>query len=198
MNKGLLVIFSGPSGCGKGTILDLLKKTRENLFVSVSATTRIPREGETHGKDYFFISKDEFESLIAQDAMLEYANYCGNYYGTPKSTVEEKLAAGIDVILEIEVQGALKIKDKCPDAVFIFVVPPNMAELERRLNKRGTESADTIQERLRAARNEIKEYKSYDYIVISDHPKLAAARIESVIEAERIKLHRMSEYMETV
>ena len=147
MSKGILMVVSGPSGCGKGTVLAEIVKS-DNIFCSVSATTRSPRPGETDGINYYFLAKDRFEEMIADGGMLEYASYCGNYYGTPQKPVEDMLEKGCHVILEIEVQGAMKIKDKCPDAVFIFILPPSLKELRRRLEKRGTESAEVIEKRL--------------------------------------------------
>ena len=146
-NKGLLLVVSAPSGCGKGTILGEILKD-DSFYYSISATTRAPREGEQDGVNYHFITKEEFEQRIAQGGMLEYAQYCGNYYGTPKKEVEQMRDAGRDVILEIEVEGAMKVRALCPDAVFLFIAPPSVEELRRRLNKRGTEAAEVIEERV--------------------------------------------------
>ncbi|MDE6133399.1 MAG: guanylate kinase, partial [Oscillospiraceae bacterium] len=166
MNKGMLIVVSGPSGCGKGSVLaEILKSDR--FFYSVSATTRSPRSGETDGVNYFFLTKEKFEQLTSEDGMLEYASYCGNYYGTLKKPVEDMLEQGKHVILEIEVQGAMKIMEKCPEAVFVFILPPSLKELERRLNKRGTEAEDVIKKRLSEAAGEIKQAYKYDYAVIN-------------------------------
>ena len=162
MGKGLLIVISGPSGCGKGTILAEILKD-EKFFYSISATTRNPRPGEVDGVNYHFLTKEKFENLIETDGMLEYASYCDNYYGTPKKPVEDMLNEGKHVILEIEVQGAMKIMEKRPDAKFIFILPPSLKELRRRLNKRGTESEDVIEKRLNEAIGEIKKATKYYY-----------------------------------
>lgn len=192
-NRGLLVIFSGPSGCGKGTIMKQLLERNPNLFLSVSATTRSPREGERDGVHYYFLPKERFESLIAEDEMLEYACYCDNYYGTPKATVEEKLNEGKNVILEIEVQGALQVMNKCPDAVSIFVFPPSAEELENRLVGRNTEDRATVDKRLTKAKEEMGHAPRYDYIVINDELSEAVADIETILAAEKNKTERMKD-----
>lgn len=186
MNKGMLIIVSGPSGCGKGTVLaEILKSDR--IFYSVSATTRSPRQGETDGVNYYFLTKEKFEKLIEEDGMLEYASYCGNYYGTPKRPVEEMLEQGKHVILEIEVQGAMKVMEKCPEAVFVFILPPSLKELERRLNKRGTEAEDVIKKRLSEAAREIKQAYKYDYAVINGELEKAVDDLKAIIRAEELK-----------
>lgn len=186
MNKGMLIIVSGPSGCGKGTVLaEILKSDR--IFYSVSATTRSPRPGETDGVNYYFLTKEKFEKLIEEDGMLEYASYCGNYYGTPKRPVEEMLEQGKHVILEIEVQGAMKVMEKCPEAVFVFILPPSLKELERRLNKRGTEAEDVIKKRLSEAAGEIKQAYKYDYAVINGELEKAVDDLKAIIRAEELK-----------
>ncbi len=190
-NSGLLVILSGPSGCGKGTVIKELLRRNPNVFLSVSATTRLPREGEQDGIHYHFITKDRFESLIAEEGMLEYASYCDNYYGTPKAAVEEKLCAGKDVILEIEVQGALQVMNKRPDAVSIFILPPSAKELEHRLVGRNTEDRDTIDKRLAKAWDEITYASRYDYAVVNDDLMEAVQEIEAVLMAEKCKSVRM-------
>lgn len=186
MNKGMLIVVSGPSGCGKGTVLaEILKSDR--IFYSVSATTRSPRPGETDGVNYYFLTKEKFVQLIEEDGMLEYASYCGNYYGTPKRPVEDMLEQGKHVILEIEVQGAMKIMDKHPEALFVFILPPSLKELERRLNKRGTEAEDVIKKRLSEAAGEIKLAYKYDYAVINGELSKAVDDLKAIIRAEELK-----------
>jgi guanylate kinase len=189
--KGLLVVISGPSGVGKGTVRQALFSMKgHNLVYSVSMTTRKPRPGEVDGIDYFFISEEEFKERIKQNAFLEYANFVGNYYGTPQEKVEQQLDEGHEVVLEIEVQGALQVKAKRPDAVFIFIAPPSMIDLEHRLVHRGTENDNTIRERLEKARREIKLAPEYDYIVINDEVNNAADRIMAIIRAEHARTTR--------
>lgn len=186
MNKGMLIVVSGPSGCGKGTVLaEILKSDR--IFYSVSATTRSPRPGETDGVNYYFLTKEKFEKLIGEDGMLEYASYCGNYYGTPKKPVEDMLEQGKHVILEIEVQGAMKVMEKCPEAVFVFILPPSLKELERRLKKRGTEAEDVIKKRLSEAAREIKQAYKYNYAVINGELEKAVGDLKAIIRAEELK-----------
>ncbi|MDE7289821.1 MAG: guanylate kinase [Oscillospiraceae bacterium] len=186
MNKGMLIVVSGPSGCGKGTVLAEIIKS-DKIFYSVSATTRSPRPGETDGVNYFFLTKEKFVQLIEEDGMLEYASYCGNYYGTPKRPVEDMLEQGKHVILEIEVQGAMKIMDKHPEALFVFILPPSLKELERRLNKRGTEAEDVIKKRLSEAAGEIKLAYKYDYAVINGELSDAVDDLKAIIRAEELK-----------
>lgn len=183
--KGVLIVFSGPSGCGKGTVLKELLTKNNNVFLSVSATTRNPRDGEVHGENYYFLSKEEFENQISNDGMLEYAKYCENFYGTPKAPVIERLQNGQNVILEIEVQGAMKVKEKLNDAVLVFLMPPSMEELERRLIDRNTEDMDTINKRLNTAREEISHKDEYDYTIINNTVSEAVADLEAIIKAER-------------
>lgn len=179
--RGSLIVYSGPSGVGKGTIIAPLIK--EQIFaMSVSATTRAPRAGEAEGLSYYFLSRDCFEQMIKEDKFLEYAQYNGNYYGTPREFVEQKLNAGVDVLLEIEVVGAMKVKQSFPEAVFIFVMPPSFEELRARLTGRRTETAQQIHNRLAAARDEIKMAEQYDFIIINND--LAAAR-ENLLAAVR-------------
>lgn len=183
--KGLLVVVSGPSGSGKGTVLKKLFAKRQKLYYSVSATTRNPRPGETDGVNYFFLTREEFIKQIENNNMLEYAEYSGNYYGTPRSQVEERLSMGFDVILEIEVQGAARVRNSCPGCVSVFLMPPSLAELERRLRHRGTESEEKIRSRLSIAKNEIDTAPDYDYIVVNDTVEKAARQISSIISAEK-------------
>lgn len=182
-----LFILTGPSGVGKATVLSRLMNTINNVYVSISATTRPPRKDEQNGKDYFFMQRREFEKLIGEDRFLEHAEYVGNYYGTPKDSVEEMLNMGKDVILEIEVQGALQVKKKCPEAIMIFIIPPSFSALEFRLRSRGTEADDIIAQRLEKARAEYQMVDQYDYIVINDDIDRAAEEIKSIILASRCK-----------
>ncbi len=197
MSKGLLIVVSGPSGCGKGTILAEILKD-EKFFYSISATTRTARPGEIDGVNYHFLTKDKFEELIENDGMLEYASYCDNYYGTPRKPVEDMLNEGKHVILEIEVQGAMKIKEKCPEAKFIFILPPSLKELRRRLNKRGTESEDVIQKRLNEAAGEIKQAYKYDYALINGELSDAVNDLTAIIRAEELNLKNTNEIIDEV
>lgn len=183
--KGILIVFSGPSGCGKGTVLKELIDKDDNVFLSVSATTRSPREGEINGKNYYFLTKEEFEEQISNDGMLEYAKYCENFYGTPKAPVLERIEKGQNVILEIEVQGAMKVKEKQKDAVLVFLMPPSMEELERRLVDRQTEDIETITKRLNTAKEEIAHKDEYDYTIVNNTVSDAVADLEAIIRAER-------------
>ncbi len=197
MNKGLLIVVSAPSGCGKGTILsEVLKDDR--FYYSVSATTRSPRLGEVNGATYHFITKQDFEERIKNNAMLEYAEYCGNYYGTPKKEIDEIREQGKNVILEIEVQGAMKVRKICPDAVFIFVLPPSVAELERRLKKRATETDDVIAQRVSQARSEIEFARKYDYVVVNAALEDAINDFKTVIKAEELKVSNAQDLIDEV
>ena len=190
--RGLLIVFSGPSGVGKGTVRQEIFSTPDHKFeYSVSMTTRARRPGEVDGKDYFFRSREEFEELIRNGQMLEYAEYVGNYYGTPLTYVNETLDKGIDVFLEIEVQGALQVKKKVPDAVFIFLTPPDLNELQERLVGRGTDSEEVIAQRIERAREEIALMSEYDYAIVNDEVPLAAERVKRVIEAEHFRVDRV-------
>lgn len=186
-DKGLLVVLSGPSGTGKGTVIRQILEDNAQVRLSISATTRQPREGENHGEHYFFVSRDEFEGMIRDNAVLEYAEYCGRYYGTPKAPIDNWLADGDDVILEIEVQGGAQVKEKCPDCVTIFILPPSEEELENRLRGRGTEDEETIQKRLAAAKAELKEADRYDYNVVNNDVAETAAEIMEILRKEREK-----------
>ncbi|HEN9136457.1 guanylate kinase [Streptococcus agalactiae] len=190
--RGLLIVFSGPSGVGKGTVRQEIFSTPDHKFdYSVSMTTRPQRPGEVDGVDYFFRTREEFEALIKEGQMLEYAEYVGNYYGTPLSYVNETLDKGIDVFLEIEVQGALQVKSKVPDGVFIFLTPPDLGELEERLVGRGTDSPEVIAQRIERAKEEIALMREYDYAVVNDQVSLAAERVKRVIEAEHYRVDRV-------
>lgn len=197
MNKGMLIVVSGPSGCGKGTILAEILKN-DKFFYSVSATTRNARPGEIDGINYYFLTKEKFEELIENEGMLEYASYCGNYYGTPKKPVEDMLNQGKHVILEIEVQGAMEIKKKCPDAVFVFILPPSLAELRRRLNKRGTESEEVIEKRLSEAAGEIKLAYKYNYAMINGELSVAVNDLLAIIKAEELNTKNSHETIDEV
>ena len=188
MNKnGKLYVFTGPSGTGKGTILSQVLKQDARLFLSVSATTRAPREGEIHGRHYYFLDKQTFEDKINNGEFLEYAQYVGNYYGTLEEPVNEQLANGNDVILEIEVQGAMQIHEKRPDAVMIFVAPPSIEELERRLVGRGTENPEKVAARMKTAEEELKQADKFDYIIVNDDLDCAIADLLAILRAERCR-----------
>lgn len=184
-------MLSGPSGVGKGTVCTALRAKLPEIVYSVSATTRLPREGERDGVNYFYKSHDEFRRMIESDQLLEYAEYVGNYYGTPRSFVEQTIAAGHDIILEIEVQGALQVKERFPEGVFIFLLPPSLEELQHRIVHRGTESSDLIASRMAAAVEELKLLEHYDYAVVNDEIDGACARIQSIIEAEHCRRERV-------
>jgi len=188
MSKGLLIVLSGPSGVGKGTVCTALRPRMPKLIYSVSATTRSPRAGEENGVNYFFKTKEQFAEMIAADQLLEYAEYVGNFYGTPRDFVEQTLASGKDIILEIEVQGALKVKEKFPEGIFVFLLPPSMDELKDRIRGRGTENPDIISHRMSVAEDEINLMRHYDYAVVNDEIDLACKRIESIIMAEHCKI----------
>lgn len=186
MNKGLLIVLSGPSGCGKGTIVQEILKNGD-CAVSISATTRQPRDGEEDHVHYHFITREEFERRIAHDGLLEYAEYCDNYYGTPRAEVEAMRASGKHVILEIEVQGAFQVRERCPEAILVFTIPPSIAELRRRLNKRGTESAEIIEKRIARAQEELPLAKHYDYVVLNDALEDAVADFRAIIRTESMR-----------
>ena len=189
--KGILIVLSGFSGSGKGTIMkELMKKYSDRYALSISATTRQPRTGETDGVEYFFKTKEQFEEMIAQDKLIEYARYVENYYGTPKSYVEEQLASGKDVILEIEIQGALKVKEKFPDTVLLFVTPPSAEALKERLTGRGTETAEVIASRLSRAVEEAEGIEEYDYLVVNDVLEDCVEEVHAIIQNEHARVPR--------
>lgn len=195
MNKGILVVISGPSGSGKGTVVKRMKELREDIGVSVSATTRSPREGEVHGREYYFITHADFEEKLAQGEILEHTVYLGNYYGTPKSEVDRVVSAGNDLILEIEVEGAAQIKKLYPDAVTIMLIPPTLDELRARLEGRGSEDRTAVEKRLCRALEEIKLAGEYDFVVVNENGKIdeCASKILEIVDAERSRSSRMME-----
>lgn len=190
-DKGLLIVLSGPSGVGKGTVRkSLFEREDHNLVYSISMTTRKPREGEVDGKDYFFVSREEFEKRIKEDKFLEYAEFVGNYYGTPVDEVNKQIELGNEVVLEIEVQGALQVREKVKNAIFVFIAPPSLDALYSRLKGRGTESEEVIKQRIEKAKKEINLAYKYDYIVINDTVENASDRIMAIIRAEHAKTER--------
>lgn len=197
MRKGLLVVVSGPSGAGKGTICQALLE-RTPLAYSVSATTRKPRAGEVDGVNYHFLSVEAFEEMIEKDGLLEWAKVYDNYYGTPLKQVEEKLAAGEDILLEIDTQGAMKVREKFPEGVYIFILPPSLAELERRIRGRDTETEDVLQKRLAAAIDEIEAGKCYKYVVTNDEVDGAVDSVCAILAAERRLVARNGELFDEI
>ncbi len=193
----LLVILSGPSGTGKSTVIREVMRRRP-LFFSVSCTTRPMREGERDGVDYHFITRERFEQLIAEDALLEYAEYAGRFYGTPRRPAEEQMAGGTDVLLDIEVQGARQVRARMPEAVSIFLAPPSREELERRLRSRGTDSEEMILRRLETAWGELEEARTYDYLVVNDEVAAAADRICAILEGERCRTSRCADFFSEI
>ena len=196
--RGLLVVFSGPSGVGKDSVLKKVLASRDDLKLSVSYTTRKPRDGEVHGKDYYFVSKEEFFDVVNSGQMLEYAEYCGNYYGTPLSTINKELDAGNTVILEIEVQGGEQILSKFPDAVSMFLVPPSLEELTNRLKNRNLDSQEIILKRISEAKREIEFSCNYKYVIINDSIDECAGKILKIIDSEFCLFRRMQEYIKEV
>ena len=196
-NKGILIVVSGFSGAGKGTIMRaLLDKYEETYALSVSATTRDPRPGEVEGREYFFRTVEEFEKMIAKEDLIEYAKYVDNYYGTPRAYVEEQLERGRDVILEIEIQGALKVKEKFPETLLLFVTPPSAAELKRRLEGRGTETPEVITSRMKRAREEAEYMDRYDYLIINDDLNECVEEMHQIIQGEHRRSYRNNAFME--
>lgn len=189
-NKGLLIVISGPSGAGKGTICKEIIG-RNEVWVSVSATTRSPREGEIHGKSYYFLNKEDFLKKINEGNFLEYAEVYGNFYGTPKESVMEKLDEGMDVILEIDIQGALKVKETYPEGVFIFILPPSMEELKNRIINRGSETPESLMTRFESAYKELNYVSKYNYAVVNDDVDKATQKIEYIINAEKCRVDRI-------
>ena len=199
MNKrGILIVVSGFSGAGKGTLMKEIMKQYDNYALSISATTRAPREGEVDGREYFFRTVDEFEKMIAQDELIEYAKYVDNYYGTPRAYVEEKLEEGKDVILEIEIQGALKVKEKFPDTLLLFVTPPNVEILRNRLIGRGTETMEVIENRMKRAIDEAEGMDHYDYLVINDDLQECVEEMHNIIQEEHNRTFRNKDFIERI
>jgi guanylate kinase len=191
LHKGNLIVISGPSGAGKGTLCKVLLERNKDIKLSVSCTTRNPRVGEKHGVNYFFTSKDEFKEMIANDEFLEHAEVYDNFYGTPRSCVEKLLDEGNDIILEIDIQGALKVKEKFPEGVFIFIMPPSMEELKNRIKKRGSETEESLVKRFSSAFQEINYVSKYNYVVINDVIEKAVEKLEGIIIAEKCRVDRI-------
>lgn len=195
---GLLIVMSGFSGAGKGTLMKRLLKDYDNYAFSVSMTTRSPRVGEVDGKDYFFVTREAFEETIKNEGLVEYAEYCGNYYGTPKAYVDEQLKQGKNVILDIEVQGAMQIKEKFPDALMLFVIPPSIEVLLQRLRARGTETEEVIQRRITQARTECTYMDRYEYLVINDDLDVAVKDMHSMVESAKFTVARRKDFITTI
>lgn len=197
MNRGILLVLSGFSGSGKGTVVkEVMKKYSDTYALSISATSRQPRPGERDGIEYFFKTREEFEEMIANDELVEYAQYVSNYYGTPKAYVEEQLAAGKDVILEIEIQGALKIKEKFPETLLLFMTPPSADELKDRLVGRGTETMDVVESRLARAVEEAQGIEKYDYLIVNDDLEECVEQFHSIVSNEHYRVSRKQQFIE--
>lgn len=198
-SKGILIVISGFSGAGKGTLMKTLLNNHPGQYtLSISATTRQPRDGEENGREYFFITKEEFEKMIAKDELIEYARYVDNYYGTPRAYVEQKLEEGMDVILEIEIQGAMKVKKAFPDTLLMFVTPPTVSELKNRLMGRGTETGEVIDSRLRRAVEEADGMDQYDYVVVNDDLEVCAEEMHGIIQGEHCRSFRNMEFIRRI
>ena len=198
MSKGILVVVSGFSGTGKGTVMKRLLDKYDNYALSISVTTRSPRPGEIDGREYFFRTEEAFQELIREDALIEYARYVDHYYGTPRSYVEEQLQAGKDVILEIEIQGARKVKEKIPEALLVFVAPPSMDELKNRLLGRGTESQAVIEGRLQRAAEESEGVEEYDYLLINDELEACVVELHGIIQSEHCRISRNLDFLQEI
>ncbi len=195
-HEGLLVVVSGPSGAGKGTVLKRLKDSDDSIRFSISATTRTIRQGEKEGLNYFFKTRDEFKSMIEAGQLLEWVEYCGNYYGTPKEYIETTVKEGYDCLLEIEVEGAANVKKAYPDCVLIFILPPSFEELKRRIEKRATEEPEIVAKRLQRAREEMAYIENYDYVIVNDKIEDAVENLRSILKAEKLKLNRNRKMIE--
>lgn len=199
MNEaGKLIVISGPSGAGKSSVVNRAIQGRNDMCFSTSVTTRDPRPGEIDGKDYFFIKPEEFQKMVEQDELLEHAEYVAHSYGTPRAYVERQMSAGFNVVLDIEVQGARQVKEKMPDAVLIFILPPSMEELRRRLENRGTDSPEVIDARLKRAREELKEASLYDYIIVNDDLNQAAGEFAAILTAEHCRYHHRKQILDKI
>lgn len=198
MSKGILAVVSGFSGAGKGTVMKRLMESHDNYALSISVTTRQPREGEEDGREYFFRTNEEVEKMIREDQLLEHAKYVDHYYGTPRKYVEERLAEGKDVILEIEIQGALQIKKKVPEAVLVFITPPSMGDLEKRLTGRGTEEPEVIASRLSRASEEAKGIEKYDYILVNDNVEDCVKTLHNLILSEHLRTQRNLDFIRKI
>ena len=198
MEKGCLIVVSGPSGTGKGTVCDALMREHQEIAYSISATTRQPRQGEIDGVNYYFLEKPVFEEMIDSGGFLEWAEVFGNYYGTPLKKIEERLAAGQDILLEIDTQGAMKVKERFPEGIFIYLLPPSLAELERRIRTRGKDSEESIVRRLASAAREIAAAKNYYYAVVNDTVERAAGQIAGIIAAEHCRTERNMELINSI
>lgn len=198
IEKGKLIVISGPSGAGKSTVVNRAIQGRDDMCFSTSVTTRSPRPGEVDGKDYFFIDEERFREMVVQNELLEHARYVSHSYGTPRAYVEQQLAAGMNVILDIEVQGARQVKEKMPEAVLVFILPPSMEELRRRLTNRGTDSAEVIEARLTRAREELKEASLYDYIIVNDDLNTAASEFAAILTAEHCRYTHRRHLLENI
>lgn len=198
MTKGCLIVVSGPSGAGKGTVCGEFLRTHRDVTYSISATTRAPRAGETDGVEYFFVKKSEFKKMIEGGKLLEWAEVFGNYYGTPIDPIREKLDAGRDVLLEIDTRGALSVMRKCPDGIYIFLLPPSLSELERRLRQRANNTDEDIKRRLSEAAGEISRAREYAYAVVNDNVEEAARRFSSIVEAERCRTSRCQRMIDDI
>lgn len=198
IKKGILIVLSGPSGAGKGTICRQLLKNKPELYYSISATTRQPRRGEEDGVNYFFLSQNQFKEMITNNELLEWAEVYGNYYGTPRGKVMELLSQGKDVILEIDTQGAMKVKNSFPDGVFIYIVPPSLNELAERIYKRGTDSAESIKNRLNCACEELHYSYNYNYVVVNDDVPAAVSKVIAIIQAEKCRITRNHELIDSI
>ena len=195
-NKGILAVVSGFSGAGKGTLMKALLQKYDNYALSISATTRSPREGEADGREYFFITEEAFEEKIRNNELIEYARYVNHYYGTPRDYVEQKMAEGKDVILEIEIQGALKVKEQYPDAILLFIMPPNALTLKSRLTGRGTETEEVIDARLKRAADEAEGIEAYDYILINDHLDACVEQMHCLIQGQHCRVSQNLELIQ--